>query len=93
MSSNEEYKIKKKNRKKWKEEKHLKKTMKAKMKEVKEDLSSESKSKLNSAKEVSTLSIAIPGSILDGHSPQEITERAGAIARAANIYNVDEVIF
>ncbi|CAO1359533.1 unnamed protein product [Diamesa serratosioi] len=44
-------------------------------------------------KPVSTISIAVPGSILDNaQSPELRTYLAGQIARAACIYNVDEVI-
>ena len=42
---------------------------------------------------VSTVSIAVPGSILDNaQSPELRTYLAGQIARAACIYNIDEVI-
>lgn len=42
---------------------------------------------------VSTISIAIPGSILDNaQSPELRTYLAGQIARAACIYNIDEII-
>jgi predicted SPOUT superfamily RNA methylase MTH1 len=44
-------------------------------------------------KEVSTISIAVPGSILENAQSQELrTYLAGQIARAACIYNVDEII-
>lgn len=45
------------------------------------------------AKSVSTVSIAVPGSILDNAQSQELrTYLAGQIARAACIFKVDEVI-
>lgn len=45
------------------------------------------------AKSVSTVSIAVPGSILDNAQSQELrTYLAGQIARAACVFNVDEVI-
>lgn len=44
-------------------------------------------------RKVSTLSIAVPGSILDNAQSQELkTDLAGKIARAACIYQVDEII-
>lgn len=43
--------------------------------------------------QVSTLSIAVPGSILDNAQSQELrTYLAGQIARAACIFQVDEVV-
>lgn len=45
------------------------------------------------SKSVSTISIAVPGSILDNAQSQELrTYLAGQIARAACIFKVDEVI-
>lgn len=42
---------------------------------------------------VSTVSIAVPGSILDNAQSQELrTYLAGQIARAACIYNIDEIV-
>ena len=44
-------------------------------------------------KNVSTISIAVPGSILDNaQSPELRTYLAGQIARAACIYNIDEIV-
>lgn len=44
-------------------------------------------------KNVSTISIAVPGSILENAQSQELrTHLAGQIARAACIYNVDEIV-
>ncbi|KAG5679100.1 hypothetical protein PVAND_008693 [Polypedilum vanderplanki] len=58
-------------------------------------LQNEEQKKMNSEefKEVSTISIAIPGSILENAQSQELrTHLAGQIARAACIYNIDEII-
>ncbi|XP_055701133.1 putative methyltransferase C9orf114 homolog [Phlebotomus papatasi] len=45
------------------------------------------------AQEISTMSIAVPGSILENaHSLELKTYLAGQIARAACIYNVDEIV-
>lgn len=52
------------------------------------------KSKSTKVKELPTVSIAVPGSILDNaQSPELRTYLAGQIARAACIYKIDEVYF
>lgn len=60
----------------------------------KEEQSTITKNKqYESCQEVSTLSLAVPGSILDNaQSPELRTYLAGQIARAICIYKVDEVI-
>ncbi|KAL7297952.1 hypothetical protein TKK_0008969 [Trichogramma kaykai] len=53
----------------------------------------EEEKKINEVKKVSTLSVALPGSILDNaQSPELRAYLAGQIARAACIYKIDEVI-
>lgn len=52
------------------------------------------KPKSTKVKELPTVSIAVPGSILDNaQSPELRTYLAGQIARAACIYKIDEVFF
>jgi hypothetical protein len=77
----------KKERKKWKEEKLLKAidvrsiSIKCNDKELE-----------NRTPQICTLSIAIPGSILDNaQSPELRTYLAGQIARAACVFKIDEV--
>lgn len=51
-----------------------------------------SKSKTKKVRELATVTIAVPGSILDNaQSPEFRTYLAGQIARAACIYKIDEV--
>ncbi|KAH0554515.1 putative methyltransferase C9orf114 [Cotesia glomerata] len=89
----EHNKIFKENRRKWREERLMKK-----MAASKPTNSSPPESDSNSAPEVPkkvvpTLSIAVPGSILDNAQSQELrTYLAGQIARAACVYQVDEVV-
>lgn len=53
---------------------------------------SNNKSKTKKARELATVTIAVPGSILDNaQSPEFRTYLAGQIARAACIYKIDEV--
>lgn len=83
----------KEQRKKWREERLIKKVKKETneivAEEVKKSNEIENKLKIN----VSTISIAVPGSILDNaQSPELRTYLAGQIARAACIYKIDEVI-
>lgn len=55
---------------------------------------SNAKTKLTKTQELSTVSIAVPGSILDNaQSPEFRTYLAGQIARAACIYKIDEVCY
>lgn len=81
----------KQTRKKWKEEKLLKKIKKQKTEETSATETIE-EPKIE-VKATSTISIAVPGSILDNaQSPELRTYLAGQIARAACIFQVDEVI-
>ncbi|XP_012536224.1 putative methyltransferase C9orf114 homolog [Monomorium pharaonis] len=83
-------------RKQWREEKLAKKARK-------EELEKESKNEAqkhvveddvrNERKNICTVSIAVPGSILENaQSPELRTYLAGQIARAACIYKVDEIV-
>jgi len=83
-------------RKQWKEEKLTKKMKK-------EELEKESKNEAQKyteegntkyeRRDICTISIAVPGSILDNaQSPELRTYLAGQIARAACIYKVDEIV-
>ncbi|XP_048766893.2 putative methyltransferase C9orf114 homolog [Ostrea edulis] len=80
-------------KRKWKEEKLLKKMEKeAKRQKEQEDLNLENASEKKGGR-LHTLSIALPGSILDNaQSPELRTYLAGQIARAAVIFNIDEII-
>lgn len=81
-------KERKEKRKKWKEEGLLKKL--AKEEKAKESALQPAVQKPN---KTSTVSIAIPGSILENAQSRELrTYLAGQIARASSIYQVDEVI-
>lgn len=85
-------KINKQERKKWKEKHLIKKIEKDKLKKVTEELESKQTLKILQ-EEISTISIAVPGSILDNaQSPELRTHLAGQIARAACIFQVDEVV-
>ncbi|XP_060526706.1 putative methyltransferase C9orf114 [Cylas formicarius] len=85
-------KQKKERNKKWKEEKLMKKAEKRKRK-LDEASEGPKEKKVKKPKELSTLSIAVPGSILDNAQSAELrTYLAGQIARAACIFQVDEVI-
>lgn len=77
-------------KKKYKEQNLEKKLEKQKQKEA---LSQIPQKQTAPSKSVSTISIAVPGSILDNAQSQELrTYLAGQIARAACIFKVDEVI-
>ncbi|XP_059615392.1 putative methyltransferase C9orf114 homolog [Phlebotomus argentipes] len=53
----------------------------------------QAEAEISEVSEVSTISIAVPGSILENaHSLELKTYLAGQIARAACIYNVDEIV-
>jgi len=81
-----EIKKEKQERKKWKEQRVLKKLQKQAKAEVKRE-------KLEDNRELSTVSIAIPGSILENAQTLELrTYLAGQIARAACIFQIDEVV-
>lgn len=86
----------KEKRKKWKEEKILKKIAKEKANKVVEETKTENQNQSKSTpklKPFSTISIAVPGSILENAQTQELrTYLAGQIARAASIFQVDEVV-
>lgn len=80
-------------RKQWREQKLIKKTKK-------EELERESKNEEHvdsdvkyEHRDICTVSIAVPGSILDNaQSPELRTYLAGQIARAACVYKVDEIV-
>lgn len=87
--------IRKIERKKWKEERAIKKAEKAKLQEAaKEALqAAEQQKSQEKPRELSTMSLAVPGSILDNAQSAELrTYLAGQIARAACIFQVDEVV-
>ncbi|KAJ8983803.1 hypothetical protein NQ317_008929 [Molorchus minor] len=89
-----DYKTRKAERKKWKDYNRLKKIEKEKLNEAAKK--SETKSMLpevSDSRFISTLSIAVPGSVLENaQSPELRTYLAGQIARAACIFQVDEII-
>jgi hypothetical protein len=77
----------KKERKKWKEDKLLKAIDVRSISTKCDDKELE-----NKTPQICTLSIAVPGSILDNaQSPELRTYLAGQIARAACIFKIDEV--
>lgn len=80
-------------KRKWNEEKIEKKISKAEERAKKEaELLVEETEKVKTAN-VSTISIAVPGSILENaQSPELRSYLAGQIARAACIFSVDEII-
>lgn len=83
----------KETRKQYREENMLKKLEKKKKREETEKQKLEEEKAEKSPPKVSTISIAVPGSILDNAQSQELrTYLAGQIARAACIFKVDEVI-
>ncbi|XP_071872899.1 putative methyltransferase C9orf114 homolog [Bombus fervidus] len=83
----------KEQRKKWKEERLAKRLKKE---ETKKELQNEVAKPVErhfEKKDISTLSIAVPGSILDNaQSPELRTYLAGQIARAACIYKINEIV-
>ncbi|CAH0553209.1 unnamed protein product [Brassicogethes aeneus] len=91
-------KTKKEEKKKWKENNMLKKMDKQKLVETLEAETEEAAKveeiiKKEEIKPVSTLSIAVAGSILENaQSPELRTYLAGQIARAACIFQVDEIV-
>ncbi|XP_057658865.1 putative methyltransferase C9orf114 [Diorhabda carinulata] len=90
QSWSEVNKLRKEERKKWKEQNLAKKLEKKKLKEIVEN---ERENKDVKIQQVSTLSIAVPGSILENAQSQELrTYVAGQIARAACIFQIDEII-
>ncbi|OWF47847.1 putative methyltransferase C9orf114 [Mizuhopecten yessoensis] len=88
---------KKRQKRKWKEEALIKKLEKEQQRQRNEE---ENKTKAIEEEKVKerlgaqqTISIALPGSILDNaQSPELRTYLAGQIARAAVIFNVDEIV-
>lgn len=86
-------KTNKQERKKWKEKRLAKKVQKEKLNNLEMEEKSENVTVTETAQETSTISIAVPGSILDNaQSPELRTYLAGQIARAACIYQVDEIV-
>ncbi|XP_047345080.1 putative methyltransferase C9orf114 homolog [Vespa velutina] len=86
--------LQKEQRKQWKEERLIKKLKKE---EKRNNIENETKKEESEAKikkrNTSTITIAIPGSILDNAQSAELrTYLAGQIARAACIYKVDEIV-
>lgn len=80
-------------RKQYREENMLKKLEKKKKRAETEKQKLEDEKAEKIPPKVSTISIAVPGSILDNAQSQELrTYLAGQIARAACIFKVDEVI-
>lgn len=82
-------------KKKYKEQNLVKKLEKQKRKDAVDAVAKSKQDEQSTAitKSVSTVSIAVPGSILDNAQSQELrTYLAGQIARAACIFKVDEVI-
>lgn len=80
-------------RKKYREENMMKKMEKQKKREEAERQKAEQELQEKTPPAVSTISIAVPGSILDNAQSQELrTYLAGQIARAACVFKVDEVI-
>ncbi|XP_055943451.1 putative methyltransferase C9orf114 [Argiope bruennichi] len=78
--------------KKWKQEKILKKVEKEKVIQNDKQKQDESADKLRKLQDY-TISIAVPGSILDNaQSPELKTYLAGQIARAAAVFRVNEVV-
>lgn len=77
--------------KKWREENVLKKLERAK--QAADAVASAPPKQTKTLKPLSTISIAVPGSILDNAQSAELrTYLAGQIARAACIFKVDEII-
>ncbi|XP_053329301.1 uncharacterized protein LOC128503280 [Spea bombifrons] len=81
----------KEQRKKWREEKLLKQLEKAQQQQEMERREKEMRKPVNGRRH--TLSVALPGSIMDNaQSPELRTYLAGQIARACAIYCVDEIV-
>ncbi|VDH89289.1 Hypothetical predicted protein, partial [Mytilus galloprovincialis] len=85
-------KEKKAETRKWKEQRLIQKLEKVQAQKQEEEENSK-KVQQETSKVQQTLSIALPGSILDNaQSPELRTYLAGQIARAAVIFNVNEII-
>lgn len=83
----------KEQRKIYREQNLLKKFEKQKKREEQEQLRIEEEIQEKTKEAVSTISIAIPGSILENAQSEELrTYLAGQLARAACIFKVDEII-
>ncbi|XP_060814954.1 putative methyltransferase C9orf114 homolog [Bombus pascuorum] len=83
----------KEQRKKWKEERLAKRLKKEETKKELQNEVAEPIERHFEKKDISTLSIAVPGSILDNaQSPELRTYLAGQIARAACIYKINEIV-
>ncbi|XP_076244304.1 28S rRNA (uridine-N(3))-methyltransferase [Calliopsis andreniformis] len=84
----------KEQRKKWREERLVKKLKKEEAKkELEKEAAKSAEQQHFEKKDISTVSIAVPGSILDNaQSPELRTYLAGQIARAVCVYKIDEVI-
>lgn len=86
----EKHKLEKEEVKKWKKKNTIKKLKKAAQAEEAVAPTAEAKPEKT---EVSTLSIAVPGSILDNAQSSELrTYLVGQIARAACMFQVDEIV-
>lgn len=85
-------KNRKEQKRKWKEENLTKKLEKQKRKKSTEELQNKEKQE-QAVKELPTISIAVPGSILEtAQSPELRSYVAGQIARAACIFQIDEIV-
>ena len=84
----------KEQRKKWREERLAKKFKKDEArKELEKEATKSVEEQHFEKRDISTVSIAVPGSILDNaQSPELRTYLAGQIARAACVYRVDEIV-
>nr|XP_033334433.1 putative methyltransferase C9orf114 homolog [Megalopta genalis] len=83
----------KEQRKKWREERLAKKFKKEESTKDSQDEEIKPVEEHFEKKDVSTVSIAVPGSILDNAQSVELrTYLAGQIARAACIYKIDEIV-
>lgn len=86
-------KLFKERRKQWREERLIKKVKKEEEKQTAEEAIDPVPEVHFEKKDLSTISIAVPGSILDNaQSPELRTYLAGQIARAACVYKVNEVV-
>ncbi|XP_067328326.1 uncharacterized protein [Anolis sagrei] len=86
-------KEKKEERKKWREMRLLKKLEKKRMRELKEKKEEAQPKEEKALGRHHTLSVAVPGSILDNaQSPELRTYLAGQIARSCAVFSVDEVV-
>lgn len=86
--------LQKEQRKQWREERLVKKLKKEEKKnEFENEMKKEAAENKIEKKDLSTVTIAVPGSIIDNaQSPELRTYLAGQIARAACIYKVDEIV-